>query len=157
VSSFDETWADANPGQPDDDAPADGKHDAALIDASAFTSKNGKDVVKLEFQTVDKDHTWGVIYGFNSVKAAGFTKGQCQAIGVNTEAPDIVSLDALGQALKEHVGEFFEVDVERNGEYVNTYVRGPAAGAVPQSDVPADTGDFETVPASNDDGGDVPF
>lgn len=153
---FDDTWADATPDMTgSDDAPPDGKHDAALIDAGAFTSKNGNDVVKLEFQTVDRQFQWSAIYGFNSVKAAGFTKGQCQVVGVNID--QVGSLDELDQALKDHVAGFYEVEVERNGDYVNTYVRDGGKPAV-VSDVPADTSDLAPVPAAagNSDE-DLPF
>lgn len=135
--SFEDTWANASVDQTDDNSPPDGMYDAALVDAGAFTSKQGNDVAKLEFQTVDKQYDWTMILGFGSPKQAGFSKATCMKIGVNVES--VSSLDELDEALKAQVGGFFEVTVERNGEYVNTYVNdGATPGDVPPPDpVPA--------------------
>jgi hypothetical protein len=148
---FDDTWADASPEGGEDNAPPNGLHDAALIDAGAFTSKSGNDVARLEFQTVDKQHQWTSILGFGSSKQAGFSKAQCMKVGVDVDA--VASLEELDAALKACTGGFYEVEVEHNGEYVNTYVRD---GAQPnESDIP--TPEMEPAPAGAEFGDDVPF
>jgi hypothetical protein len=149
---FDDTWADADPDQGgNDNPPDDGIHDVALVDARAFTSKGGDDTVVFEWRTVDGDYSWSQVCGFKSPKAAGFTKGQCITAGVDVDS--VGSLDELDAALKECVAGFYEVEVQRNGEFVNTYIRG---GQKPsQPDVPADTAGLQPAAASKDD--DVPF
>lgn len=149
MNSFDETWADANPDatQSDGEAPPDGMYDVALVGADAFTSKAGKDVAKLEFRTVDGEHEWTMLMGFASTKAAGFSKGTCLKIGVNVD--EVSSLDALGEALRGFVGGFYEVVVERNGDFVNTYVNdgAPSPSDVPAPEIePANVGSTDDVP-----------
>lgn len=149
---FDDTWAQADPdavGNSEDNAPDDGTHDAALIEGRAFTSKGGNDMVVLEWQTVDRQHQWPSLHGFKTQEAANFTKKTCRDLGVAID--DVASLDELDSLLKEHVGEFFEVEVKRNGDYINTYING--GGVKPVADVPADVSP-DPVPAG-DDG--VPF
>jgi hypothetical protein len=150
---FDDTWADAVPRTDENsngNPPPNGTYDVALIDASAFTSKAGDDYVKFEWQTVDKQHAWPQLNGFGTVKAAGFTKGQCMKVGVDVE---LVSAFAhIDDALKPLIGQFYEVKVEHNGEYVNTYVL-DGQGAPMGADVPADN---SSTPASTDNDP-VPF
>jgi hypothetical protein len=150
---FDDTWADANPDGNEDNAPPDGLVDAALVDAGAFTSKAGDDFVRFEWQSVDKEYQWTQLNGFKSLKAAGFTKGQCMKLGVDVES--VLSLEEIDTAVKEHISQFYEVEIERNtgndGKvYVNTYIRDGQA----TPDVPADTR-FTPAAAGGDD--DIPF
>lgn len=147
---FEDTWANASTEDSGDNAPPDGLYDAALMDAGAFTSKQGNDVGKLEWQTVDKQYQWTQILGFKNPKQAGFSKAQCMKVGVDVDG--VSSLDELDEALKEKVGGFYELEVQHNGEFVNTYVRD---GAVP-SDLPAP----DPVPAAApgaEFGDDVPW
>ena len=148
---FADTWSEADPeGGSGDDPPREGIHDVALIDARAFESKNGAEVVVLEFQTVDKQHQWSSLHGFKTSQAAGFTKGACQKVGVDVAS--VGSLEELDAALKTFVGGFYEVEVKKNGDFINTYVNdgvGP-----PKADVPADTEGLQPVP---DDGEPAPW
>lgn len=154
MSGFDDTWAEASAdGNNQDDAPPDGTYDAALIDAGAFTSKQDNDVAKLEFQTVDKQYTWTMIMGFASTKAASFSKGTCATVGVDVDS--VNSMEELDTALKAVVGGFFEVKVERNGDWTNTYVQDGIPAQQP--DVPADTSDLQPTPSGASDDDDLPF
>jgi hypothetical protein len=149
--SFGDTWADANPEGGNDNPPPEGIHDVALTDASAFESKAGNDTVTFDWRTVDNQYDWTQVCGFKSPKAAGFTKGQCMTAGVDVDS--VGSLDELDAALKQCVGGYYEVEVQHNGEYVNTYIRGGHKPAEP--DVPADTSDLQPAAAGGDDT--VPF
>lgn len=155
MSGFDGTWAEASTDGNNDDAPPDGTHDVALVDARAFTSKAGDDFAALEFQTIDKQHQWTLLGGFKTTQAAGFTKAACMKVGVDVDS--VHSLEELDTALKAVVGGFFEVEVKRNGDFTNTYVNdGIQAQNVP--DLPADTKDLQPAAAGGKaDDDDVPF
>lgn len=137
---FDDTWADANPdaaGGDNGNPPPDGTHDVALVDASAFTSKGGNDMVVLEWQKLsEREYQWPSLHGFKTQQAANFTKKTCREVGVDID--NVESLDALDAALKEHVSKFYEVEVKRNGDFINTYVNGGGVVPVTVPDVPAD-------------------
>jgi hypothetical protein len=95
--SFQETWANASTEGSRLTTPhRTGCTTSALVDAGAFTSKQGNDVAKLEFQTVDKQHQWTMILGFGSPKQAGFSKATCMKVGVNVD--DVSSLEELDTA-----------------------------------------------------------
>lgn len=147
---FDDMWENADPEGNNDTAPEDGIYDVALVDANAFTSKGGHDLVTLEWQTADKEHQWTSLHGFKTMQAAGFTKGTVMKLGVDPSTAG--SLSELDAALKPCVGRYFEVEVKRNGDFVNTYVND---GQGPAPDVPADTSGMDAP--KTEDGDPVPF
>lgn len=132
MSSFSESWGTADPdavGGGEDNPPTDGRHDVALIEAKAFTSKAGKDVVTLKWQTVDKAHEWTGLHGFKTQGAANFTKKTVRALGVDLD--NVTTLDSLDQALTEKVGNYYVVDTKQNGDFHNTYLVEDAQPAAP--------------------------
>lgn len=165
MSDFDPTaWqqADINTTEERTGPPEPGTYVVALEDAKAFTSKAGNSVMVLDLRVTGGDadgYAWGEVRGFandGQIKAA---KATCSRIGVDVD--HVTSLDEIDELLKQHVGEFYEVNVVQNGDYRNVYVNGHASGdfQAPQTDVPADTSDFE--PAASPAGGvpdeDIPF
>lgn len=151
--TFSDTWQDANPDGGDNEPPEPGVYDVALIDADAFTSKAGDDWAKLELQDVATKYEWTLLLGFKNPKQAGFSKGVCQTVGVDVDS--VSSLEELGSALKTHVGSYYSVKVEQNGDYRNTYINGPADEG-PKAEVPADTEGLEPAAAASGDES-VPF
>ena len=149
--SFSETWPKASADGTDDSAPPpEGSYEVALTDASAFTSKKGAEIVKLELRVVsvnENGHEWTEIRSFGSQGAANMAKATCYRLGCDVDEVD--SLDELDLQLKALVGRYYEVTVKRNGEYVNTYVEQEttAEHAVP---VPA-TGPADDSTADKDD------
>lgn len=144
---FNDTWASASADGSGNEAPPPGIYEVALIDADAFVSKAGNEIAKLELRDVASGHEWTMVLGFQSQGAANFAKSAIASVGVDVEAVD--SFDALGSALKEFVGRYYEVEVKQSGEYRNTYVR---AGASP--DVPAEMPEPAAVAGTDDD---IPF
>lgn len=149
--TFTDTWQNANPdavGGGDDnlEPPADGQYTATLKDAAAFSSKDGRPFCKLVLCDEEQDYTWAVLLGFKSEQQANVTKRQIRELGVDVD--EIGDLGDLDAAVKQHVGEFFDVGVKTSGKFRNTFINGAATG-VPtgRSDVPTDTSDFAPPPA----------
>jgi hypothetical protein len=150
MSDFDSAWGSASVGdgeQSNFDPPPDGDHIAELRKASALTSKKGDDWVVLEFREIRSGHDWTVMLGFKSQGQANVTKTACFRLGVQVD--EVFSLEQLGQELERKVGGYFEVTVQTNGEFRNTYINGPVRQAdadreIQQStDVPTDVTDFQ--------------
>lgn len=148
--TFAETWEKAtSDGNENSSPPPEGTYEIALIGASAFTSKKGSEIVKLELRVVsagEQDHEWTEIRSFGSQGAANAAKATCFRIGVDVD--NVSSLDELDTELKTHVGAYYSVNVVRNGEYMNTYFE----EATQPAEVPVD---FQPAPVPDDD--DVPF
>jgi hypothetical protein len=145
--SFADTWAKATvDGNENTSPPPEGVYEVALIAASAFTSKKGSEIVKLEFKVMsvnEQGHEWTEIRSFGSQGAANAAKATCHSLGADV---DVASLEDLDGELKALVGRYYEAKVVRNGEYLNTYIEGDAT---PVSDFqPA------PLPAGDDD---IPF
>ena len=90
---------------------------------------------------------------FDSQGRANFAKRTCHLMGVDTA--NVASLDELGEALSEHEGEYYELEVKQDGDYRNAYVQGSSARQVtrPTPDAEADVAaraagqaDLDSVP-----------
>jgi hypothetical protein len=144
--SFTETWSKATvDGTENTSPPPEGLYEVALTGASAFTSKKGTEIVKLEFRVMsaqENGHEWTEIRSFGSQGAANAAKATCFRLGVDVD--QVTSLDELDTELKGRTGRYYEAKVVRNGEYLNTYIEGdatpagqePAAGPANDDDVP---------------------
>lgn len=149
--SFTETWPKASAEGTNDDSapPPEGTYEVALVDASAFTSKKGAEIVKLELRVVsaqENGHEWTEIRSFASQGAANAAKATCHRLGANVE--EVTSLDELDTQLKALTGRYYEVNVVRNGEYLNTYVEheSTADHATPVEEPAAGAKDTDKVP-----------
>lgn len=155
MSDFDQTWGSANPdAKGDNEPPEPGTYDVALTDAAAWVAKSGKTVMKLSYAVMPDGQQWTAIFGFASQKAANVAKGQARDLGVDID--NVHGLDELDGALKALIGGYFTVDVQQNGDFVNTYVKGRMLGSdIPDVPVP------EMAPAATasggDDDADIPF
>lgn len=144
--TFSETWAKATAdGSENTSPPPEGKYEIALTGTSAFTSKKGAEIVKLELRVVsaqENGHEWTEIRSFATQGAANAAKATCFRLGVDVET--VASLEELDSELKALAGRYYEVNVVRNGEYVNTYIESEATpdqiAAQPQA-VDVDTDD----------------
>lgn len=153
--SFTDNFNNADPdaASTDGEPPADGTYDVTLIDARAFTSKNGHDVLTLKIRDNTGGHEWTVLQGFKSQAQANVTKKVVRALGASIDA--VSSIDELDGRVKEKVGNYYTVEVKRSGQWTNTYFQENAAPVQP------DIGGFEPAPApatiatGGDD--DVPF
>lgn len=161
---FGSAWqqAEVNQGNSSElDPPEPGTYDAVLVGANAFTSQKGNGTVTVDWRVTggDRDgYEWRDLRTLKSEGAIGACKTMCDRVGVDVD--DVASLDELAYALKQHVGEFFEVAVVQNGEYRNTFVNGPATGdRPPATDAPTSPADFAPVtPAALPiDDEDIPF
>lgn len=140
--SFDQTWGNApvaeqfDPSQP----PEPGIYTVVVRETKAFKSAAGDDTVVIELEGIDgaaAQREWSVLQGFKSEKQASFTKRVCQDLGVDIAS--VLSLDDLDTKLKEAaVGNYFTVEVKRNGNYTNTYITGRATSEPVAGDVPTD-------------------
>lgn len=147
--------------------PPDGFYTARLEHTALLDTKNGKRL-KTEWRTVTAadggtaEYAWDA---WNGLEGAGakFGADQLDALGITLAA--ITTEDQLRDALLDLENGIYTVRVERNGNFLNTFVedRGPAlaAPAVPHDELepiaPGDAQD-ELAPAGNslfDD--DIPF
>lgn len=147
--NFGALWQNANPDAVggENEPPEPGRYEAALIDAGAAISKKEKPYQKMVWQRLEDKYEWTVIHGFGSEGAANMAKREARAVGVDVDS--ITSLDELDAGLKAQVGGYYIVDVQRSGDFTNTYVSGTLTG-----DVPVDAP--EPVPAAVADDS-VPF
>lgn len=149
--NFGALYQNADPdavGGGDNEPPEPGRYQVALIDAGAAISKREKPYQKMTWRRLEDEYEWTVIHGFSSEGAANVAKREAREIGVNVD--EVTSLEELDAGLKEQVGGFFLVDVQKNGDFVNTYVTGRLTG-----DVPMEAPEPVAVGGSGDD--DVPF
>jgi hypothetical protein len=151
--SFQETWGSAtvNEGETNNTPPPEGSYELLLKGAGAFTSKQGNDVMRMEWEVVSVAETgyeWSEIRGFGTQKQANAAKSTCHRLGINVE--QIASLDELDTALKNLIGGYFSVNVVQNGEYRNVYVEAPSGSPTPPSDEP----EFQPAPVADED---IPF
>jgi hypothetical protein len=148
--SFD-LWHTADPDAQADGGtltpPDDGVYEVALVDAAAFTSKNGVALVKTAFKDVVSEYEWTVLHGFKSQAQANMTKKTCRSLGIDID--NITSQDQLDAAAKELIGRYFAVTVKRDGKFENTYIDGPTSGTPPQA--------AASAPAAATSTDDVPF
>lgn len=162
MSDF-ESWHTADPdaagGDDTLDPPADGTYHVALVEGSAFETKDGqKSFVKTTFKVLagpSADYQWTVLHGFKSQAQANITKKTCRELGVDID--NVTSLQALNDAVVARVGHYFTVTVKTNGQYRNTYIDGDAQ---PQGDLPVETGEKfapDPVPAGATAEADIPF
>ena len=137
MTSFDEMWRQADPdavGGEDSSPPAPGVYTATLLDAGAFFSKAGEAFQKMRWGCVEAPNEWTKMFGFKTQGAANFAKKEARSLGVNVDA--VSSIEELNAALGARKGSYFEVEVVQNGEYVDTYVRGPVQSGTPLAAVP---------------------
>jgi hypothetical protein len=161
--TFAETWENADPdavGGDDLTPPADGLHEATLVGGGAWTSKKGVDWVRFEFVLNDgSEFKWSVLHGFKSQAQAGFTKREVRALGIDVEQlpPDLAALDA---AIKEKLGGYYVVRVERDGKFESTYVEDVATAATTPGAPSAPAPEAAPAPAPAGSTGtddDIPF
>jgi hypothetical protein len=113
--------------------PVDGTHTARLDAAAVLETRNGRRI-KLTWQTTDYAYWWESWHGVEG-RAKGFTKDVLAGIGIKLD--ELGSWDELADELAVREGKVYRVEVERNGDWLNTSVSGDAAGE--QLDLPADT------------------
>jgi hypothetical protein len=154
--SFSDTWAAAPvDDQQDTSQPPIGLFTVEITNAKAITSKAGDDWVIIEVRGIDgaaQDIDWSVLQGFKSPQQAGFTKRVVRDLGVDIDTISGSDIDELDQALKPIVGTYHTVEVKQNGDYRNTYFRGP----VKQETLPAEQ-TAAAGAATNGNDEDIPF
>lgn len=148
MSSFEDTWhtatVDDNTQQSNFDPPPDGEHVAELRKASGVRSKKEEDWIILELREIRSGHDWTVMRGFRPMMV-NITKSTCARLGIDVDAPGL-DWEGLKHELEQCQGNYYEVTVQTNGEFRNTYVNGPARNAtqtLPGTDVPVDESDFQ--------------
>lgn len=148
-----DAWQSADPDAPmeNNDPPDPGVYEAMLADAKAFTSSKGNDVAIVEWKIVSGGQMAGyqypAIYTFKNEGAIKAAKATAARIGVDVDK--IGGLDDLDVALKQHIGDYYGIEVVQNGQWRNTYVQGRAQA--PLSDVPNDGFDPAPTDAATDD------
>jgi hypothetical protein len=156
--SFTDTWltAKVNDGDSNTDPPDEGSFDVILTTAGAFTSKDGKDLVKLELRVLEGEHTgyeWTEFRNFGSQGAANAAKTTCFRLGIAVD--QIAAFTDLDAELKMVAGNNYLVKVVRNGEYLNCYFEGRLA-SIP-TDTQPPTADPTPTPAQRLADEDIPF
>jgi hypothetical protein len=147
VSGFDAgVWDKAEAGG-DNQPPGVGTFEVAVDELKAFTSKQGNDIVVVNVRDLQSGSMWSVLGSFKSPGAVGMTKELCSSLGADVS--EVGSLEELNERLQAAVGGFFKVEVERNGEFWNTYFRHRI-----ESDVPAEVSQAVAAAKADDD---IPF
>jgi len=144
--SFQEMWPKAKINGGDGTSPPPGSYEVLLKGASAFTSKGGVDVVKLELEVVsepERGHEWTELHNFSSQGKANALKATVSRLGIDVDA--ISSFSDLDTALGKRVGSYYTVDVVQKGDYLNTYIDGPSTPARQEAPMVASVSD-EDVP-----------
>jgi hypothetical protein len=130
-------------GNPDETLPPEGLHDAYLIAARLQTGS--QDFIVTEWQS--GLFYWETLFGFTGGRIR-FTQDALDGLGINRAK--ITDDDALSAALDDVRGSQFRVRVERNGNFVNTYIEGDVLGQAALAslgDAPIDTAGLPDVSA----------
>lgn len=105
-----------------DAEPPDGVHTATLVRAVIRESRNtGDKGVVTEWQTLDMAYYWSN-WGGTTGGAATHTLRLLRGIGLDPDKFE--DWDDVGEELAHIEGNVYEVKVQRNGDYLNTYVTG---------------------------------
>lgn len=155
----------------DDTPPPVGKYQAVLESARGFVSKKGNEILALDWKVASGDLTgkeWTVIQGM-SPKQRTPVRILLENLGADLTAIEAAiekgeePVEAIGTALKQLAGTYYDVDVVQNGQYVNTNVTGTHVPASSQarSDVGDNPADFITPTVqkgdANEQGDPIPF
>lgn len=165
--SFDQAWAaagDVDDQQTDNtDPPEPGVYDVALTDFRAFESKQGNEVLVVDWQVIAgplKDYAWTQLGGFKTEGSAKAAKSMCARLGVNVA--QVTSLAQLDQEGKAQIGGYYQVEIVQNGEWRNLYVQqklqpgGPGTSDLPDNDRVPSQQELDEARAAADDG-DTPW
>jgi hypothetical protein len=98
-----------------------------------FQSNKGPWWVRTCWRTTDMAYYWETLNGMAGQRK-GFTKKLLAGVGVDLDV--VNSFDQLGDELAQFENRAYTVRVERNGNFLNTYVEG--AETAPLPDVPVD-------------------
>ncbi len=139
--------------QADGGEPLDGLHHATLESGGVLDTRNGIRV-KLAWRTLDLEHSWESWHG-TSGRAKRFTQEAMVALGVDfSNLKDWEELDA---ELKAREGSVYMVRVERNGDYLNSYVEGKPQGVQEELIDSSGLPEPAAVPAGDAGDDDIPF
>lgn len=158
--AYADTWASTDINRRDSEgAPPPGKYTVQLIAAETFTSRAGKDWLKLTWEVTGGDHhghSWDDLRGFEG-RATASSKTTCAIMGIDVDAlPGHDMATELGPAVEPLVGNLYPIEIKQNGEYRNVFVLGDRIGTVePVSGIPADAADLATPAEAGGD--DIPF
>jgi hypothetical protein len=108
-------------GDASESTPADGIYAAYLMAARLQTSNNG-DFLVTEWQA--GSYWWETLFGFTSRRMA-ITQEFLDGLGVDRS--HITDDDAFRLAIAKASGKVYNVRVEVNGNFVNTYIETPGA------------------------------
>lgn len=154
--SFGDQWASTTVGENDtSDPPEAGTYSVSLDDARAFTAKSGTDWFVVDFKIVTghgTDHKWSVLA--NLSKEGGVKAAKSMSVKLGVPIDEVAGLEDLDRLVKEHIGEYFEVDVVQKGDFRNTYIKDRVSGEA-ASDIPTDR--EPVAVAVDDDDDDIPF
>ena len=116
--------------------PPDGLHDAYLM--RARLQSGAQDFIVTEWQS--GSFYWETLYGFTANRIR-FAQDALDGLGIDRSKT--MDDDALEAALYRVQGSQFQVRTEVNGNFVNTYIEGPAQASF--DDMPADTSGLPDV------------
>lgn len=139
----------------DDWEPPAGTYKTRVVDASAFTSRDGREFCKVRLEVTEghgAGRAWDHIMGFSSAIAARISRGSLVMYGLDAEA--ITDFDELDVAMARLIGTKCEVAVKHKDGYINTDVLRSFTG---ESDVPAEPERFQHTPAGGDDDDPLPY
>lgn len=146
----------ADLGQP----PPPGFYLADLVDGGAFTSRQEVDWAKMTFSVASghlQGHQWDVLYPLEDDHPR-FPIAARELVAIGVDLDRVADLGELEDAIRGRAGRRFEIEVERNGKYVNTIVK--AEDRQTQMDVPIDDRDLPergNAPTAQEDDEDIPF
>jgi hypothetical protein len=158
--SFDaNAWSNTSIDGGGNEPPAPGTYEVALDDADYFTSKAGRDIIKLTLRVTHgigdtPGHTWDEIRGLATEGQMKAAKATCARLGIDVDA--VQSADDLKAELQACIGRYYTVEVKQNGQYRNTYINDRITGG-PVSDIPSDLPAQEPAGELDAAGQPIPF
>jgi hypothetical protein len=130
--SFGDAWRNAND---DDFDPADGSYHVKVIDASAFSGRDGREWAKVVLQIIGTDaagRQFDHFMNLNNPTGLRIAKESLITYGLDDDGID--DLDDLSRAMFELIGTEADVTVGHKDGFRNVNVQGSRTG---QSDVTA--------------------
>jgi hypothetical protein len=141
---------------PDTIDPDDGAYQVQVIEAAAFTGKDGREWAKVTLQPFGVDGTFD---DFMNLSHPGLRRAAGEQLAVyGVDIDRVNSVDELTAAMAKLQGATAEVTVSHDNGYVRVKVHSSTPAAERQGDqVPVDRSELDSKPAAGSDGDDYPF
>ena len=136
--------------------PDDGDYRVRVVEADAFTGKDGREWAKVTLQPFGVDGTFDDFMGLSHPVGRRIAGEQLGVYGVDIDR--VNSIEELASAMARLQGATAEVTVSHDNGYVRVKVHSSTPAAERQGDqVPVDRSELDSKPAAAEGDDSIPF